>query len=137
MALKSVDLTQGDLPGSGRFRPNREQITGKPFGNKGLKAQQKSESPIIPQGRGNPSSIDENEQRRGGKGTPVKKAAQQLLLPFTTAETPCVKHGAEGRKRADPSARPRPPRPKVDDKDRKRELAMEEVVGNLQSAFLM
>ncbi len=97
---------------------------------------QKSESLIVPQGRGNSLSIDGNKQRRGGKGTPVKEGAKQLALPFATAETPPQTGGAGGRRHANRSACRKTQGPKVNDKPQKCELAMEEVVGNLQSAFI-
>ena len=94
-----------------------------------MKTRQKSESPIVPKGRGNPLPIDGIETRRGGKGTPVKEAAQQLVLPFATAETPRPCRGAGSGKPADRSAaRKKPQGPKADGKNRKRELAMVEVI---------
>lgn len=101
-----------------------------------MKTRQKSESLIVPQGRGNPSSIDGNKRRRGGKGTPVKEGAKQLVLPFATAETSPQKRDAGERRHADRSACRKSQGPKANDKLRKCELAMEEVVGNLQSAFI-
>lgn len=100
-----------------------------------MKPRQKSESPIVPQGRGNPSPIGVVERRRGGKGTPVKEAAQQLVLPFATAETPRPKRGAGGRRNVDRSASRQPQGPKANDKPQERGLTMEEVVNGLESAF--
>lgn len=101
-----------------------------------MKTRQKSESRIVPQGRGNPSPIDESKHRRGGKETPVKEAVQQLVLPFATAEISRSISVTGGRKQADRSECRKPQGPKADGKSQKRELAMVEVVGNLQSAFI-
>lgn len=100
-----------------------------------MKTRQKSESRIVPEGRGNPPSIGGTERRRGGKATPGKEAAQQLLLPFVTVETPRRKRGAGGKRGADQSASRKPLGPKTDGKRRKRGLTMEEVVDGLLSAF--
>lgn len=100
-----------------------------------MKTRQKSESPIIPQGRGNSLPIDGCRKRRGGKGTPVKEAAQQLVLPFATAETPRGR-GAGRNESGDRSpVQKKLPGPKAVGKDQKRELTMEEVIGGLESAF--
>jgi RNA-directed DNA polymerase len=67
---------------------------------------------------------------------PVKEAAQQLVLSFATAETPRPQRDAGGIRRVDRSAGLKPQGPKASGKPRKRGLAMEEVVRNLQSAFM-
>lgn len=101
-----------------------------------MKTRQKSESPILPEGRGNPSPIGDLESRRGGKGTPVKEVAQQLVLPFATAETVHGKRAAGSGKPADRSAARMNLRgPKAKGKAGNSELAMEEVVGGLEAAF--
>lgn len=69
-----------------------------------MKTRQKSESRIVPQGRGNPSPIDRTEDRLVGKETPVKEEARQLVLSFGTAETPGLCRGAGTGKPADRSA---------------------------------
>lgn len=100
-----------------------------------MKTRQKSENPILPEGRGNPLQIDENERRRGGKRIPVKEMVYQPLLPFATAENLFSKNKVKSRKHVDLSTDVLRMAPKAKDKTRKREPAMEEVVENLGSAF--
>ena len=90
-----------------------------------MKTRQKSESRILPQGRGNPLPIDEVKERRGGKETPVKEVARQLVLSFATAETPRPCRGAGSGKPADRSAaRKKLQEPKAADKHQKCEPTM-------------
>ena len=49
---------------------------------------QESESRVVPEGRVTPLPSLDIERRGGGKATPVSEQAQQLLLPFVTAESP-------------------------------------------------
>jgi RNA-directed DNA polymerase len=51
-------------------------------------AQQKSEDSIVPEGRRKPVSTHNSKQYGGGKRVPVNKQAQQLRLPFASAEYP-------------------------------------------------
>ena len=66
-------------------------------------ARQKSEDPVVPEGRRKPSPIVLSG--RGGKEVPVDQVMEQLGLPLATAVNP---RGAPRARPADRSARPSP-----------------------------
>lgn len=94
---KSVVLTLGDLPG--RQVPTLEGRTTR--GGK-LMTRQKSEDPIVPEGRRKSAPP---ARARGGKGVPVDQVVGQLGLPLTTA--------VPRRGRSEEVLAPRWPWPKV------------------------
>lgn len=92
---------------------------------------QKSEDPIVPEGRRKSSPTAHG---RGGKGVPVDQEMAQPVLPFATAENP---RGPGDGARADRSARSAAhPGPKADVLDESEpSTAMEKVTGYLDEAL--
>ena len=93
-------------------------------------AQQKSENPIVPEGRGN---TPRTGLRRGGKGVPVNPEDGQLELGFATAESP----RGTARERVVGRPTPRPDAaPKAKSKEEGSHLAtLESVVASLDEAL--
>ena len=76
-------------------------------------AQQKSENPIVPEGRR--KSVPTDARRRGGRGVPVNQVDGQPQLDFTTADSP---RGTTRKKGTDRSVKPGPVvAPKVQSKE--------------------
>lgn len=130
MGSKFERFTLGDLLGSGL-------TTGRPEDERRrLMAQQKSENRVVPKGRRKSVQTRGGERPGGGKAVPVKRADQQLLLAFATAENPRVARGAEGAEVPDPSGRKAQKVPKAKVKWRRAGPArMEGVAERLEEAF--
>ncbi len=102
--------------------------------------QQKSENPIVPEGRRKsvPTRASEDESSRGGgKGVPVEETTIQPDLPFVTAENPAMKmEGANASLDTDRSVPELCEAPKAKVKGRKRTSAtLERVTERLGKAW--
>jgi len=98
---------------------------------------QKSESRDVPKGRRKAVSTRSLERPGGGKAVPVKQRAEQLVLPFGSAESPgsqgqgVVAGAVRHQRRSAPRA---VPQPKVKD-EQARLVSMEVVASYLELAF--
>jgi len=125
------ELTQGDLPGSGRKAGNHKERK-----DDEMKTRQKSENPVVPDPGGNSRGTRVFRHHGGGKEVPVKEVGQQLTLFFATAENPRTSPGTEGARNGDrsPSRARKEPKAKVIPKEAV-PARMEEVVERLEMAF--